>query len=113
MLEQGLLFQRPDGQYETADERDRRLAHNCRMRFNRTFDSALAICRTAQNQTYTSILNLPINLSCIPVPEPDLNWLFCVPGPACPQIVLEAAKGKRYSSLANLLLIQDLLFSFM
>ena len=38
----GELFQRPDGRMETADERDRRLAHNARMRFNRSFDSPRA-----------------------------------------------------------------------
>ena len=42
MLAAGLLFARPDGKHETADERDRRLAHNARMRFNRSFESSLA-----------------------------------------------------------------------
>ena len=42
LVNQGVLFQRPDGKYETADERDRRLAHNARMRFNRSFDSSLS-----------------------------------------------------------------------
>ena len=41
MLKLGLLFPGPNGRLETADERDRRLAHNSRMRFNRSFESAL------------------------------------------------------------------------
>ena len=42
LLEAGALFQRPDGKWESADERDKRLAHNARMRFNRSFDSPRA-----------------------------------------------------------------------
>ena len=42
LLDAGDLFQRPDGKWETADERDKRLAHNARMRFNRSFDSPRA-----------------------------------------------------------------------
>ncbi|CAE7228898.1 unnamed protein product [Symbiodinium sp. CCMP2592] len=41
MMQYGLLLQRADGTYETPDEQDRRLAHNMRMRFNRSFDSPL------------------------------------------------------------------------
>ena len=39
MMQYGLLLQRSDGTYETPEEQDRRLAHNMRMRFNRSFDS--------------------------------------------------------------------------
>ena len=35
------MCQRPDGRMETVDERDKRLAHNARMRFNRSFDSPM------------------------------------------------------------------------
>ena len=41
MLDYGLLCRREDGTYETADARDKRLAHNQRMRFNRSFNSGL------------------------------------------------------------------------
>ena len=36
-----LMFKRPDGKWETNDERDKRLAHNARMRYNRSFESTL------------------------------------------------------------------------
>ncbi|CAE7333803.1 unnamed protein product [Symbiodinium sp. CCMP2592] len=39
MADCGLLLELSNGVYETPDERDRRLAHNQRMRFNRSFDS--------------------------------------------------------------------------
>ena len=41
MAEKGLLVPRGDGSFETVDERDKRLAHNQRMRFNRSFQSCL------------------------------------------------------------------------
>ena len=34
-------FQRPDGQYESWDERQARLAHNTKMRFHRSLQSSL------------------------------------------------------------------------
>ena len=39
MVNHGLLLERSDGLFETPEERDRRYAHNQRMRFNRSFDS--------------------------------------------------------------------------
>ncbi|CAE7853418.1 unnamed protein product, partial [Symbiodinium necroappetens] len=41
MHQHGLLLERGDGSYETPDDRDRRLCHNQRMRFNRSFDSPM------------------------------------------------------------------------
>ena len=42
MLSYGLIHRRPDGTYETEDAKDKRIAHNQRMRFNRSFQSAFA-----------------------------------------------------------------------
>lgn len=35
-----VLFMKSDGTYETAEQRDRRLAHNTRMQFNRSLESS-------------------------------------------------------------------------
>ena len=41
MQEDGtVLFMKSDGTYETAEQRDRRLAHNTRMQFNRSLESS-------------------------------------------------------------------------
>ena len=67
----GLLLRRSDGTWETEEEHDRRLLHNQRMRFNRSFESALAQKYTSSNllshlhgPIYATYLMIQLALTC-------------------------------------------------
>ena len=68
MMQEGLLFARPDGKFETIDERDRRLAHNARMRFNRSFDSTLSEFKACRDKSISQDVSMS---SCLDTEAPE------------------------------------------
>ena len=109
------MYKRPsDGKFETHLERERRLAHNVRMQFNRTFESSHLSAWIFSNlllfylfvfETGYEIAASHANCICHKCLHSIWLWSFFTFGPytagSCPPEVLKAAAGRRYSPLGR------------
>ena len=91
------LFKTATGGLETWAQREKRLAHNAKMRFNRSLESVLT---ALDEQCGLMVLMFIVYWqSAFGLGEYAKPLAFS--GRDCPQVVLDAARDKKYSPLAG------------